>query len=116
MRTVLIPTSDLITDIVIPALQPYIGVAAVIADHTALVEAVLDEYFFDTRAAPAMGVVAQLRAYGLPTDTMAAIHTQLGMAIPRLVQAAFEIVYPSRSYRYEFDRNGDVAIIESIPR
>lgn len=93
-------------------LRPYLGVAAEIANHLPLVEAVLQDYLLGETPDSVRSMVL---AYGVPSDVASEIQEHITSDLVGTVNRGLQRVYPGRIYRYQLFPNGDALIEEYTP-
>lgn len=95
-------------------LNNYIGIAASIANHRPLMEALLDFYFIDASPNQEAKVVSYLESFGVPTDVKKAMVSDLLRDVAKLVQLGFGILYPSKQYSYYFEDDVTIVVRELV--
>ena len=104
-----------LTETIAEILEQHIGIAVSVLSIESILDSLLEEFFYGTSLRDDFD--ESLSAYGIPTDKIAYARTHVLRSLATQVNFAFEGIWPSHQYSYQFLAGGDLIITEqpSIP-
>lgn len=104
-------SGQVLTDSIFGILELHIGVVAHVLDIRGIADTVLEEYFYGAALKDDFAEV--MTGFSIPTDKVEYTRKTILRSVANQVYLAFDGIWPSHHYSYQFVAGGDLMVTET---